>query len=361
MFKYYTTFDIISEINAQILRSEYSIQVLVDKNDLFLLSDSLLKLLNKSIEVEIIIVSNSYRKSLRIINLVKRLINGGFSLYWCTDYSSSDDSIGFGIFDKVFLIALPSDALDEDNPVEVIRSSNVLFKSILLKSEKIELLSGDIHIAFSASNTMLQKNESFELSWSVKNAHHVSIEPLLGDVALEGSKMLYLKEDETFTIRALNKETSISKILFVKVFEDEEIDFTVSVFDTILDQYIKIEPSMLNEGNYAVYYGQTVKVSWDIKMIGKLHEHTLGILPLSGFHEAKIMEDTELVFTFNTIGDTQMKKLIFHSFDDAHMDTAIENVMVAENVSNNSEETGSFTERVRRTKDFIFQILKRNR
>ena len=43
------------------------------------------------------------------------------------------------------------------------------------------------------------------------------------------------------------------------------------------------------------------------------------------------------------------------------MDTAIENVMVAENVSNNSEETDSFTERVRRTKDFIFQILKRNR
>lgn len=361
MFKYYTTFDIISEINVQILRSEHSIQVLVDKNDLFFLSDSFLKLLNKNIEVEIIIVSNSFRKSLKIINLVKRLIDGGFSVYWCTDYPSIDDSIGFGIFDKVFLITMPSDALDEDNPAEVIRSRNVLFKSILIKSEKIELLSGDIHIAFSASNTMLQKNETFELSWSVKNAHHVSIEPLLGDVALEGSKILNLKEDETFTIRALNKETSISKILFVKVLEDEEIHFTVSVFDTILDQYIKIEPSMLNEGNYAVYYGQTVKVTWDIKMIGKLHEHTLGILPLSGSHEAKITEDTELFFTFNTIGDTQMKKLIFHSFDDAHMDTAIENVMVAEDVSNDSEETDSFTERVRRTKDFIFQILKRNR
>lgn len=358
MFKYYTTFDIISEINGQILRSEHSIQVLVDKNDLFFLSNTLLSLLNKNIEVELIIVSNSFRKTLKVINLVKRLIDGGFSVYWCTDDVGTDGHVGFGIFDKTYLITMPCDTLNEDNPAEVIRSRNVLFKSILLKSEKIELLSGDIQIAFTASNTMIQKSEPFELRWSVQNAHHVSIEPLLGDVDFEGSRILNLKEDETFTLKALNKETSISKILFVKVLEDEEIDFTVSVFDTILDQYITIEPSMLNEGNYGVYFGQTIKVSWDIKMIGKLHEHRLGVLPLSGFHEQKIFEDTELFFTFNTMGGTQMKKIIFHAFEDAHMDTAIETAIVEEDL-NDSEKRDSFAESIQRTKNFFLQMLKK--
>ena len=47
MFKYYTTYDIISEINNQLLKSEYSLQILVDQNDLFFLAENLIKILNK--------------------------------------------------------------------------------------------------------------------------------------------------------------------------------------------------------------------------------------------------------------------------------------------------------------------------
>jgi hypothetical protein len=81
LFKFYTTFDIISEINVQILRFEHSIQILVDENDLFFLSSSLLEVINKNIEIEIIIVANANKKSLKVINLCKRLIDGGVSVY----------------------------------------------------------------------------------------------------------------------------------------------------------------------------------------------------------------------------------------------------------------------------------------
>ena len=51
-------------------------------------------------------------------------------------------------------------------------------------------------------------------------------------------------------------------------------------------------------------------------MIGKLHEGSLGYLPLVGNHEFKATERKKFSFTFKAIERTQKKNLVFHPFED---------------------------------------------
>ena len=128
-----------------------------------------------------------------------------------------------------------------------------------------------------------------------------------------------LTKDQSFSLTALNKGSTLSKSLFIKVFETKEIEFEISVFDPIIKNFITIEPSSLHQGHYGVYFGQLIKIYWNFNMIGKLHENTLGNLPLVGVHEFKIVENTELSFTLNTLENTQAKTLVFHVFEDAQI------------------------------------------
>ena len=342
----------------QILRFEHSIQILVDENDLFFLSSSLLEVINKNIEIEIVIVSNANKKSLKVINLCKRLIDGGVSVYWHCNSAIFNDSLFFAIFDKTYLVDKPNSEQISENAEELVRIKNSFFKSVLIDSEKLKLLSGEINIEFSADKTIIKNNESVQFNWNVENAHHVSIEPMIGDVSLLGCKVLNLKKDQRFLLTAINKEFSISKILFIKVFENKDIEFNVSVLDPVAHQYIKIESSYLNKDNYGVYLGQTIKISWKINMIGKLHENTIGNLPLVGNHEFKIFKETYLFFTFITLDSKQIKKIVFHAFDNPQIDNKLY-AELPENAIKDTKNLNRFSNRLFKIKKFLGMIYKK--
>lgn len=358
MFKFYTTFDIISEINAQIFNFEHSIQILLAENDLFFLSDSLLDVINKNIEIKIIIVASTNKKSLKIINLCKRLVDGGVSIYWHCNLVTFNDLLFFAIFDKIFLVDTPDSEQISENAEELVRVKNSLFKSILIDSQKLKLLSGEIDIEFSADKTIVNNDEAIQFNWNVKNAHHVSIKPMIGDVSLVGSRVLNLKKDQRFLLTAVNKEFSISKIVFIKVFGDKDIEFNISVFDPIVDQYMKIESSSLHKDNYGVYSGQSIRVSWEINTLGKLYEKTIGNLPLIGFHEFKTFKETQLFFTFIMLHSRQTKKLIFHSFDDSQINNK-SNIKLLEYVSNKIKKGNIFSNISAKIKNVLITIYKK--
>jgi hypothetical protein len=319
LFKFYTTYDIISEINLQILRSEYSLQLLLDHNDLFFLSKNLLQISNNNLAIEIIMTSNNDKKSLQFVNLCKRLIDAGASMYWYNNAAFFNEEEFFGIFDKAYVIAKMNSKKTTDNAEEFVRFKNSFFKNILLKSKKIELFSGNIKVDFNTDKTITQKNEKVLLSWNIENAYHASILPNIGDVSSSGSKIIQISKDQSYVLTATNKESIISKKVYIKVLDTRGIEFDISVFDPILNIPIKIDSSTLNEGHYAVYLGQSVKVSWDINMMGKLSEDSIGSLPLSGFHEFEILKNTTFVFTLNTLENTQKKIIVFHTFEDAEI------------------------------------------
>lgn len=333
MFKYYNTYDIISEINFQLLKSEFSLQILADFNDLFFLSDNLLKILNKNIVIEIIIVSNSDTKSLKIINLCKRLIDGGVDIYWYKNSVFFNEEHFFAIFDKTYLIEKSESQGNTENAEEIVRTKNSIFRNIALDSEKIKLLSGVINVDFNADLTIAHKNEFIKLNWAVENAYQASIKPIIGDIPLIGSTEIKVEHDQSFELTATNKESVVTKQIFIRVLDIKNIDFEISVLDPILDEFLKIEPSSIKDGHYGVYFDQTVKISWDINMIGKLHEDSLGNLPLKGNFEFKAQEKIFYSFTFHAIENTQKKTLVFHPFEESKNKKQLTSVSPSENTN----------------------------
>ena len=90
----------------------------------------------------------------------------------------------------------------------------------------------------------------------------------------------------------------------------------MDVFDPIVRDFIEIETASDEEGLYAAYLNQKIKLSWNISMIGKFSELLLGKLPLQGIHEFVLSENKTFLFTFKSINRTQTKKISFHFFHD---------------------------------------------
>ena len=103
MFRFHTTNDLISEISKEIDRSKYAAQIVVDEMDLFFLNDSLLRNIDR-ISLEIIIISNSNKKSLKVINLVKRLVDCQAEVHWFNNNLLYVNESFFAIFDKFYLL-----------------------------------------------------------------------------------------------------------------------------------------------------------------------------------------------------------------------------------------------------------------
>ena len=319
MFKFYPTYDIISEINNQLIKSKYSLQILVDQNDLFFLSENLIKILNKNILIEIVILSNNDTKSLKTVNLYKRLIDGGVNMYWCKNLRYYNDEQFFAIFDRTYVIDTFNTEKKAENAEKFVRNKNSIFRDIVLNSEEIKLLSGNINVTFNADTTIAEKNELVTLNWNVENAHHAFIKPTIGDVPFAGTTEIKVKDDQSYELTATNKESIITKKIFIRVLETKEIDFEITVFDPILNKSLKIEPSTLYDGQYGVYFGQSVKISWDINIFGMLHEDSLGKLTLKNYHEFEIVEKTKFVFTFHSLNGSLKKTLLFHPFENVEV------------------------------------------
>lgn len=315
MFRYHTSDDLIDEINIELLRTQYSTQILVDENDLYFLSESLIKVLLNNLGMEIIIISNSNKKSLKLFNLCKRLIDGGAYLYWYKNNILYNQEAFFGIFDKSYVIGRRSEDVIE-SAEEYVRSKTNFFKTILLDSEKIKLLSGEIEISFEADRTIVYKNESVNFKWEVRNADHVGINNEIGDVPSVGEFSKIVKSDITFELFAKNKDLNYSKKVYIRTIETKDIEIGVSAYDPVINEEIPLESSSLNPGHYGVYFGQEIKMNWSINMIGKFREQALGNLPLEGSHAFEIFQETKFIFTFNSLEDRQIKNIIFHPKED---------------------------------------------
>ena len=314
MFRFHTTNDLISEISKEIDRSKFAAQIVVDEMDLFFLNDSLLRNIDR-ISLEIIIISNSNKKSLKVINLVKRLVDCQAEVHWFNNNLLYVNESFFAIFDKFYLL---DKELSETNMIaeELVREKLSLFDSFKLQSHKMELLSGDIDINFESSKHVIYKHESISLKWDINNAHYAKLFPEEIELPLKGSLEFTPLKDVTYKIEAKNNTTLSKKKIFIRVLEPTDIVLKLEAFDPIIKEFIEIESSNYNIGHYGVYFGQDIKISWHINMIGKFNEKTLGNLPLQGEHNFTIEENVSFCFKFNSIISNQTKKINLHTFND---------------------------------------------
>ncbi|MAJ50756.1 MAG: hypothetical protein CMB82_03965 [Flammeovirgaceae bacterium] len=323
MFRYYYTNDLISELEKELLRDHSIVQLMIDEYDLFLVSKSLFEAIEEGISIEIVVISTSNKKSMKLVNLCKRLIDLNVQIYWRIDKNLFVKEDYFGIFDKEYLIS-KREQPNFDDAEGLIRFKNDFFNGLALDSRKLSMFDGDIQIQFESNRSIIYPKEEIELSWEVLNAHEVQIEPLDKKFESKGVQNILIDEDTKFTLTAKNKGNIQKKTVFVRVLKIKEIHFDIEVLDPVINEYITINSSSIEDERYAVYLGQKVKISWNIKMIGKLIESKLGNLPLSGFHEFEIFKDTEFNFIFKSLKSTQRKNISLHCFKDSSLFREIE-------------------------------------
>lgn len=315
MFRFYYTFDLNSEIEKELLRASHLAQILIDEFDLYVISKALFEATAKGVSLEIVIISASNNKSMKLVNLCKRLVDQGVIIFWKVDKTLFSKEDYFAIFDKQYLVCRREQA-DFENPEKLLRIKNDYFNGLSITSKKLNLLAGEIDIQFSVDQSIVYSNSEVILNWDVKNAHEISIEPDVGNVENKGASAVKIKQDIKFILKAKNKDNSVRKSLFIRVIKEKEIDFTVEVYDPILKEFMEIQSSSFDKGLYAAFYSQKIKILWNIPMIGKLIESKIGNLSLTGQYEFDLTKNEFFFFTFKSLNKTQTKKINFKCFDD---------------------------------------------
>ena len=107
MFKIYTASDFVYEIEKNISHFKFSLELLVNEQDLLSVSKTLLKALDRELDVEIIIVSDTDKQSARIFNLINRLIDCGANIYWNNDAEMLSNQSFFLILKPLLRVNLP--------------------------------------------------------------------------------------------------------------------------------------------------------------------------------------------------------------------------------------------------------------
>ena len=314
MFRFYYSYDLMSELEKELQRDHKMVQLMIDEYDLFLLSKFLFEAVSDDLTAEIVVISTSHKKSMKLVNLCKRLIDMNVQIYWKVDKDLFVKEDYFAIFDKEYLVSKRKQE-DFDNPENLVRSKNDFFNGLTLASKKLTMFDGDILVDFELNQSIVYPGEEVVLSWEVKNAHEIQIEPFDEKFEEKGIKHLSINKDTKFTLVAKNKGVVQKKSVYVRVLKRKEITFEVEVFDPILKEYIAIQTTNENTNDYAVYSGQMVKLSWNIKMLGKLLEANLGNLPLIGSHEFEISKKTDFNFVFQSINNNQRKNISLHCFE----------------------------------------------
>jgi len=321
LFRFFQSYNLTSEIEKELGRIEYLAQILIDEYDLYLLAKSIINALERGINIEIVIISTTDKKSMKLVNLCKRLTDMNALIYWKVDKVLFVKEDYFALFDKTFLVCSRKQS-EFSGPEKLLRLKNDLFNALTLSAKKLKLKTGDIDIEFNVDKSIVFVNDEVQLSWKIINAHETKITPLLGEVEANGKKTLRIIDTTKFTIEAINKDFQAKKTLLVRVIEEKEIDFYVSVFDPIIKEEISLNSSSITKGAYAIYFDQEVKISWSINMMGKLVETKIGNLPLQGHHSFVAAKDEEFLFTFKTINNTQSKRISFITFHDENVSKA---------------------------------------
>ena len=177
MFRSYTTYDLISELEKELLRDHRVVQLMIDEYDLFLLSRVLFEAIENELSIEIVVISTNHKKSMKLVNLCKRLIDLNVQIYWKVDKNLFVKEDYFAIFDKEYLISKREQTSFEDID-GLIRFKNDLFNGLSLDSKKLTMFDGDIQIEFDSDQSIIYPREEVVLRWDVLNAHEVEIEPL---------------------------------------------------------------------------------------------------------------------------------------------------------------------------------------
>ncbi|GGE16801.1 hypothetical protein [Psychroflexus salis] len=314
MFKSLFIQNLTTELLKGIKRAKFSIQLVLEEEELIKISSELIEISKKDYELELIVTSETSTKSIKTTNLLKRLVDAGVDVYWLIDDAEKEQTKSFGIIDKSYLI-VKGNKLEFTSGEEVLNKFINELNFLQKKSEQISLFEGDILAHFETDKPFIYSNESIKLNWKVSNAHSVIINPNLGEVLSQGEHLLKINENTMFELIAKNNNSIIKRNIFVRVIKDSFVTYTVEVLDPIINDYVALTYQNNKHNEIGVYNGQELKISWECNFKGELFERNWGLLPAKGVHKCICNEDLVFKFNFQSITKNEITSFKFIRFE----------------------------------------------
>lgn len=309
MFTLYTAANFSKELIKTIARANYSIELLINQDDILVISKSLFQILEKDINADIIISSNDHKKPLRMYNLVHRLIDCGANVYWNTDSKIYGYNSHFLIYDKTNVINKIFYRTNDDIEKQVLYFENI-FSKIIKNSQEIKFKDESIKIKFYADKTIVYRNQLIRLNWTVENADFFKISPMIENVNDFNSIKLQLQNDTLFKLEASNKKENISKHIFIKVINSKEFTIDVKVFDPFVEEFIFLSPIVDSKvEKFICYYGQTVILKYKFMPDINVFEKRMGKLKPNQEYSFVIKKHTNFIFNYSNNGIEEIKKI----------------------------------------------------
>ncbi|MGY2896266.1 protein kinase domain-containing protein [Deinococcus sp. UYEF24] len=143
------------------------------------------------------------------------------------------------------------------------------------KTLNVKVLPASIDL-FTVTPAKAKLGEVVTLSWKVRNASSVSLDPL-GTVAAQDTAKYTMQADQTFTLRAQVGDQALVKIINVKLLTPSVQSFTVTPPDAKV--------------------GDTVTVSWNVKDATSVSIDPFGTVPASGQRQVVVSGATNFRLT----------------------------------------------------------------
>jgi len=299
------------ELKQQIERFHHKAQLILEGSTFFELANVILRTQANDKYFEILVLLPSGYSALEISNLMYRLVQGGARIGVLDVQSLGSETKEFALFDGKLMIS-PEFYPQEINLYQLLPKKLLDFRHLMESSEQVYESSEQVKMQFWANKYFVEKGSNVELYWEIENATFSTMNPGNIPIELVGNRSFLIEKDTLFTITSRNAKFKSTLTIFIKCLEEEPIQINVFVFNKQLSEYFKLEPLSPSNGQYAVYQGDLLRLSWSCALSCKLMEKGLGQLKNIGNHNLIALENRTFEFQVsNPDGDFKKRIIIY--------------------------------------------------
>jgi hypothetical protein len=307
MFHYlYWPEDWATEVAAQLRRVQAQVQLVLTAEDFKAMEAELFRLVNRGVYIEMVLYEREADRQLRYVNVRKRLVLAGVEVVTVQLRESDLEMERFAIMDRRHLISHVNHGEVQDVMALVVDRTR-FFQRIFQSGERMDPALDEVQIRLQCPVEEVDPGQPVEISWEVRNADFIEMDPGVGPLEPEGRLSIPLFEDTLFRIKAGNRNGMRMKSLLVRLAQPSLLRVSVSVLDPATRLYIPLESASVGLHSYAVLRGDQLRVEWAAPASAILSEEKLGSLASVGDHLVRVFRDEKYIFTLRTtFGDERV-------------------------------------------------------
>lgn len=196
----------------------------------------------------------------------ERLAQAGAALFYAPEQTGAN-LLPFILLDGHTLLLPPhetSSLAQIETQVDKVAPYQALYQRQKVKSALSASLAAPrpLEIRFEANPAYVDIHQRFELSWDVRGAERVRIEPLLGAVLPKGSRVLSAEQTVEFRLTAEHTAQSLTRAIQVTVNPAPRIEYVLAVAGERSGQETPLRPHAAHLHRYGLVRGQAVRLYW---------------------------------------------------------------------------------------------------